>query len=122
MDSSWHMVHPLTSPPPLSHLILPSPPPQEPVEKVLRDSKMSKNQVHDVVLVGGSTRIPRSCSSSPTSSASAPRVSLSRVPLPLVACSRSRAHRPVSRARALAGKEPSKSINPDEAVAYGAAV
>ena len=31
----------------------------EPVEKVLRDSKMSKNQVHDVVLVGGSTRIPK---------------------------------------------------------------
>ena len=31
----------------------------EPVEKVLRDAKMSKNQVHDVVLVGGSTRIPK---------------------------------------------------------------
>ena len=31
----------------------------EPVEKVLRDSKMSKGQVHDVVLVGGSTRIPK---------------------------------------------------------------
>merc|ERR1712137_343339 len=31
----------------------------EPVEKVLRDSKMSKNQVHEVVLVGGSTRIPK---------------------------------------------------------------
>merc|ERR1712017_7615 len=30
----------------------------DPVEKVMRDSKMSKNQVHDVVLVGGSTRIP----------------------------------------------------------------
>merc|ERR1719165_44939 len=30
----------------------------DPVEKCLRDSKMSKNQVHDVVLVGGSTRIP----------------------------------------------------------------
>ena len=26
---------------------------------MLRDSKMSKNQVHDVVLVGGSTRIPK---------------------------------------------------------------
>ena len=36
-----------------------APPSQEPVEKVLRDSKMSKNQVHDVVLVGGSTRIPK---------------------------------------------------------------
>ena len=31
----------------------------EPVEKVLRDSKVSKKQVHDVVLVGGSTRIPK---------------------------------------------------------------
>ena len=31
----------------------------EPVEKVLRDSKMSKNQVHDVVLVGGSSRTPK---------------------------------------------------------------
>ena len=31
----------------------------EPVEKVLRDAKMDKSQVHDVVLVGGSTRIPK---------------------------------------------------------------
>ncbi|ETV66170.1 hsp70-like protein [Aphanomyces astaci] len=31
----------------------------EPVEKVLRDSKLSKSQVHEVVLVGGSTRIPK---------------------------------------------------------------
>ena len=30
-----------------------------PVEKVLRDSQMAKNQIHDVVLVGGSTRIPK---------------------------------------------------------------
>merc|ERR1712159_691754 len=30
-----------------------------PVEKVLRDAKMSKGQVHEVVLVGGSTRIPK---------------------------------------------------------------
>jgi heat shock 70kDa protein 1/2/6/8 len=30
-----------------------------PVEKVLKDSGMSKSQVHDVVLVGGSTRIPK---------------------------------------------------------------
>jgi len=30
-----------------------------PVEKVLRDSGMSKNQIHEVVLVGGSTRIPK---------------------------------------------------------------
>merc|ERR1719386_335870 len=61
----------------------------EPVEKVLRDSKMSKNQVHDVVLVGGSTRIPK-------------------VEQLLTDF--------------FNGKEPSKSINPDEAVAYGAAV
>ena len=31
----------------------------DPVEKVLRDGKLSKEQVHDVVLVGGSTRIPK---------------------------------------------------------------
>jgi L1 cell adhesion molecule like protein len=31
----------------------------EPVEKVIRDSKVSKGQVHEVVLVGGSTRIPK---------------------------------------------------------------
>ena len=30
-----------------------------PVEKVLRDSGFSKNQIHEVVLVGGSTRIPK---------------------------------------------------------------
>merc|ERR1719248_219793 len=61
----------------------------EPVEKVLRDSKMSKNQVHDVVLVGGSTRIPKVQSLLQDF---------------------------------FGGKEPCKSINPDEAVAYGAAV
>merc|ERR1711988_2071587 len=31
----------------------------DPVEKVLRDSKMDKSQIHDIVLVGGSTRIPK---------------------------------------------------------------
>ena len=31
-----------------------------PVEKVLKDSGMSKGQIHEVVLVGGSTRIPKS--------------------------------------------------------------
>lgn len=31
----------------------------EPVEKVLRDAKMSKSQVHEIVLVGGSSRIPK---------------------------------------------------------------
>jgi L1 cell adhesion molecule like protein len=61
----------------------------EPVEKVLRDSKMAKNTVHDVVLVGGSTRIPKV------------QQLLSDF---------------------FNGKEPSRSINPDEAVAYGAAV
>merc|ERR1712093_974975 len=60
-----------------------------PVEKVMRDAKMSKPQVHDVVLVGGSTRIPKV------------QQLLSDF---------------------FGGKEPSKSINPDEAVAYGAAV
>lgn len=31
----------------------------DPVEQVLKDSKTSKNQVHEIVLVGGSTRIPK---------------------------------------------------------------
>ncbi|GMF34486.1 unnamed protein product [Phytophthora fragariaefolia] len=61
----------------------------EPVEKVLRDAKLSKSQVHDVVLVGGSTRIPKV------------QQLLSEF---------------------FNGKEPNKSINPDEAVAYGATV
>merc|ERR1711933_128854 len=61
----------------------------EPVEKVLRDAKMGKSQIHDVVLVGGSTRIPK--------------------------------------VKDLLkdffnGKKASQDINPDEAVAYGAAV
>ena len=33
--------------------------PLEPVEQALRDAKMDKRQIHEVVLVGGSTRIPR---------------------------------------------------------------
>ncbi|KAI4527541.1 heat shock protein HSS1 [Schizophyllum commune Loenen D] len=61
----------------------------EPVEKVLRDSKIDKSNVHEIVLVGGSTRIPRI--------------------MKLVS-------------DFFNGKEPNKSINPDEAVAYGAAV
>jgi heat shock protein 1/8 len=61
----------------------------EPVEKVLRDSKLSKNLVHEVVLVGGSTRIPK-------------------VQDLLM--------------EFFNGKELNKSINPDEAVAYGATV
>ena len=31
----------------------------DPVEKVLRDAKLDKTAVHDIVLVGGSTRIPK---------------------------------------------------------------
>merc|ERR1711939_1210786 len=61
----------------------------EPCEKVLRDAKIAKNQVHEVVLVGGSTRIPKIQSM------------LSDF---------------------FNGKEPCKSINPNEAVAYGATV
>ena len=61
----------------------------EPVEKVLRDSKIDKDNVHEIVLVGGSIRIPRIV-------------------------------RLVS--DFFNGKEPNSSINPDEAVAYGAAV
>jgi L1 cell adhesion molecule like protein len=60
-----------------------------PVEKVLKDSGLSKNKVHEVVLVGGSTRIPKV-------------VDLLK--------------------DFFNGKEPNRSINPDEAVAYGAAV
>ena len=61
----------------------------QPVEKVLRDSKIEKSDVHEIVLVGGSTRIPRI--------------------IKLVS-------------DFFNGKQPNKSINPDEAVAYGAAV
>eukprot|EP00310_Coccolithus_braarudii_P019938 CAMPEP_0183338818 /NCGR_PEP_ID=MMETSP0164_2-20130417/5973_1 /TAXON_ID=221442 /ORGANISM="Coccolithus pelagicus ssp braarudi, Strain PLY182g" /LENGTH=663 /DNA_ID=CAMNT_0025508725 /DNA_START=105 /DNA_END=2096 /DNA_ORIENTATION=+ len=60
-----------------------------PVEKVMRDAKMDKGQIHEVVLVGGSTRIPKIQQ--------------------LIQ-------------QFFNGKEPCKSINPDEAVAYGAAV
>ncbi|CAM0877387.1 unnamed protein product [Alopecurus aequalis] len=61
----------------------------EPVEKCLRDAKMDKSTIHDVVLVGGSTRIPR----------------VQQLLQDF-----------------FNGKELCKSINPDEAVAYGAAV
>lgn len=60
-----------------------------PVDRVLSDAKISKSQVTDVVLVGGSTRIPKIQS--------------------MVK-------------EYFGGREPCKSINPDEAVAYGAAV
>ena len=61
----------------------------DPIERVLRDSKIDKSNVHEIVLVGGSTRIPKI--------------------IKLVS-------------DFFDGKEPNKSINPDEAVAYGAAV
>jgi L1 cell adhesion molecule like protein len=61
----------------------------KPVEQVLQDSKTSKSQVDEIVLVGGSTRIPR----------------IQELIKDF-----------------FGGKEPCKSINPDEAVAYGAAV
>jgi L1 cell adhesion molecule like protein len=60
-----------------------------PVEQVLRDSKLAKNDIHEIVLVGGSTRIPKI------------QQLLSDF---------------------FGGKELCKSINPDECVAYGAAV
>ncbi|KAK7388394.1 hypothetical protein VNO78_23210 [Psophocarpus tetragonolobus] len=61
----------------------------EPVEKCLRDAKIDKSHVHEVVLVGGSTRIPK----------------VQQLLQDF-----------------FNGKELCKSINPDEAVAYGAAV
>merc|ERR1712241_812143 len=61
----------------------------EPVTKVLQDAKMSQSDIHEVVLVGGSTRIPR-------------------------------IQQMIK--QYFNGKEPCKSINPDEAVAYGAAI
>jgi len=61
----------------------------EPVEQVLRDSKISKSSIHEIVLVGGSTRIPKI------------QQMLSEF---------------------FNGKELCKSINPDECVAYGAAI
>jgi heat shock protein 1/8 len=61
----------------------------EPVEKSLRDAKLDKSTIHDIVLVGGSTRIPK----------------IQKLLQDF-----------------FNGKELNKSINPDEAVAYGAAV
>ncbi|XP_071103996.1 heat shock 70 kDa protein cognate 4 [Haliotis cracherodii] len=61
----------------------------EPVEKALRDAKADKASIHDIVLVGGSTRIPK----------------IQKLLQDF-----------------FNGKELCKSINPDEAVAYGAAV
>merc|ERR1712190_495098 len=61
----------------------------KPVQDVLSDSKMAKSEIHEIVLVGGSTRIPKVQS--------------------LIK-------------DFFNGKEPNRGINPDEAVAYGAAV
>jgi len=61
----------------------------EPVAQVLKDAKLDKNQVQDIVLVGGSTRIPKVQSL------------LSQF---------------------FNGRTLNKGINPDEAVAYGAAI
>ena len=60
-----------------------------PVEQVLRDSKMSKSQIDEIVLVGGSTRIPK----------------IQQLLTDF-----------------FNGKELCKTINPDECVAYGAAI
>merc|ERR1712137_1008846 len=60
-----------------------------PVEKCMRNSGIDKRSVHEVVLVGGSTRIPKV------------QTMIQEF---------------------FNGKEPCKSINPDEAVAFGAAV
>ncbi|XP_059482334.1 heat shock protein 68-like [Neocloeon triangulifer] len=61
----------------------------QPVEQALKDAKMDKSQIHDVVLVGGSTRIPK----------------VQKLLQDF-----------------FNGKNLNLSINPDEAVAYGAAV
>ncbi|CAI4222893.1 unnamed protein product [Auanema sp. JU1783] len=61
----------------------------KPVQKVLEDSELKKDEVHEIVLVGGSTRIPK----------------IQQLIKDF-----------------FNGKEPSRGINPDEAVAYGAAV
>lgn len=60
-----------------------------PVEQALRDAKLNKRDIEEIVLVGGSTRIPKV------------QQLLSEF---------------------FNGKTLNKNINPDEAVAYGAAV
>ncbi|OBZ74374.1 glucose-regulated [Grifola frondosa] len=60
----------------------------KPVEQVLKDANLKKEDIDEIVLVGGSTRIPKV----------------------------------QQLLKEFFGKEPSKGINPDEAVAYGAAV
>ncbi|KAI9915402.1 hypothetical protein PsorP6_008122 [Peronosclerospora sorghi] len=60
-----------------------------PVQKVMEDAGMKKSEIHEIVLVGGSTRIPK----------------VQQLIKDF-----------------FNGKEPSRGVNPDEAVAYGAAV
>ncbi|PPQ93653.1 hypothetical protein CVT25_012712 [Psilocybe cyanescens] len=60
----------------------------KPVERVLKDAGVKKSEIDEIVLVGGSTRIPKV----------------------------------QQLLKEYFGKEPSKGVNPDEAVAYGAAV
>ncbi len=61
----------------------------KPVKKVIEDSDLEKKEIDEIVLVGGSTRIPK----------------IQQLVKDF-----------------FGGKEPSRGINPDEAVAYGAAV
>ena len=61
----------------------------KPVQQVLKDADLQKEEIHEIVLVGGSTRIPK----------------IQQLVKDF-----------------FNGKEPSRGINPDEAVAYGAAV
>ncbi|QQE11064.1 molecular chaperone DnaK [Planctomycetota bacterium] len=61
---------------------------KEPVNKALADAKLSPNEINEVVLVGGSTRIPK----------------VEEI------------------AKGIFGKEPNKTVNPDEVVALGAAI
>ena len=84
----------------------------EPVEKVLRDAKIDKPSVHEVVLVGGSTRIPKV--QELLSNFFSGKVRLDRCSCMLPALTQSSILMPL--------QELNKSINPDEAVAYGAAV
>ncbi|PIK59906.1 heat shock cognate 70 [Apostichopus japonicus] len=62
---------------------------QDPITKALRDADFDKSKIHEVVLVGGSTRIPK----------------IQKILQDM-----------------FSGRELNKSINPDEAVAHGAAV
>jgi len=61
----------------------------KPVQKVMEDAELKKNEIDEIVLVGGSTRIPK----------------IQQLVKEF-----------------FNGKEPSKGINPDEAVGYGTAV